>query len=249
MLRDSLNEIVGQLAPEISKWPRREPGQLVVDGKMLKYADMHNFYWQAKQIFGEYLYHFSCDTDAPLILDCGAHIGIASLFFLDQFPKARVRAFEADSEIALMCDTNLRTCSRDSFDVEAKAVWINDDGVTFTNNKDDSGHIDSTLDGGIKVPSIRLKNAIENEKIQLLKLDVEGAEYSVLEDCHAVLHLVERMIIEVHTLRPEEGSLGSLLAQLESLGFSTCSTSSFTPRGWNLTINPPSPPVRPKSMW
>ena len=98
-------------------------------------------------------------------------------------------------------------------------VWINEDGVTFTDNKDDSGHIDSTLDGGIEVPSIRLKDVIEGEQIQLLKLDVEGAEFTVLEDCHAVLHLVERMIIEVHMLRPEEGRLGTLLAQLESLGF------------------------------
>ena len=87
---------------------------------------------------------------------------------------------------------NLGLTTRIGFEVEAKVVWINEDGVTFTDNKDDSGHIDSTLDGGIEVPSIRLKDVIEGEQIQLLKLDVEGAEFTVLEDCHAVLHLVER---------------------------------------------------------
>ena len=50
MLRDALGEIVGQLTPEISRRPRREPGQLVVLDKFIKYADMHSFYYQTRHL-------------------------------------------------------------------------------------------------------------------------------------------------------------------------------------------------------
>lgn len=78
MLRDAFGKTVAQLTPEIGRWPRRKPGEILVAGTFLKYADMHSFYYQTRQIFGDGLYRFTC---APVILDCGAHIGSASLFF------------------------------------------------------------------------------------------------------------------------------------------------------------------------
>ncbi len=113
MLTQALGEIISQLAPEIDRWPRREPGQLLVANKLLKYADMHSFYYHALQIFRDRLYHFSCGTDSPLILDCGAHIGLASLYFREVYPKARIHAFEADPEIATMCVSPVRTNGTD----------------------------------------------------------------------------------------------------------------------------------------
>lgn len=219
MLRDALGEIIGQLTPEISRWPRREPGQIIVDGKLMKYADMHSFFYQAKQIFGDGLYHFSCDTDSPSIIDCGAHIGLASLFFAEQYPKARLQVFEADPEIAVMCDANLKAFGCQDFTVEAKAAWISNDGVSFSNSRDDSGHVGDDGADTITVPSVRLKTLIESGPVDLLKLDIEGAEYTVLEDCGDSLKSVGRMVIEAHIMRPEEGRLGALLAQLETLDF------------------------------
>ncbi|MBT4741467.1 MAG: FkbM family methyltransferase [Rhodospirillaceae bacterium] len=219
MLRDALGEIIGQLTPEIAQWPRREPGEMLVAGKFLKYADMHSFYYQTRQIFGDRLYHFDCDTEAPFILDCGAHIGMASLFFKEQYPNARIRAFEADPKIASLCEANLTAFGHGDIAVDALAVWIGNDGVTFTDSKDDAGHVDDVSDAGISVPTIRLKDVIEKDRIQLLKLDVEGAEYKILADCGDSLRNVERMVVEVHAFRQEDGKLGALLAQLEELGF------------------------------
>jgi len=219
MLRAAICEVVSQLTPEISRWPRCEPGQIIVDGRLVKYADMHSFYYQAKQIFGEGLYHFSCDTESPSIIDCGAHIGLASLFFADQYPAARIRALEADPEIALMCEENLSAFSSKNFRVESKAVWISDKGVSFSNSRDDSGHIKSDGEGNISVPSVRLRDLLDGNPVHLLKLDIEGAEYAVIEDCGTALNTVQCIVIEAHVLRSEDGRLGALLAQLESLKF------------------------------
>ncbi len=219
MLRDALGKIVGQLTSEIGRWPRREPGKILVDGKFLKYADMHSFYYQTRQIFGDGLYRFTCGSDSPVILDCGAHIGLASLFFKEDYPSARIRAFEADPNIADLCRSNLESFGYGDVAVDALAVWTGNDGVVFSDSKDDAGHINAESEAGITVPTIRLKDIIENERAHLLKLDVEGAEYKIIEDCGDSLLNVERMVIELHAFRPGDGKVGALLAQLENLGF------------------------------
>lgn len=219
MLRDALGEIITQLTPEIGQWPRREPGQLLVDNKFLKYADMHSFYYQTRQIFGDKLYSFVCDSESPRILDCGAHIGLASLFFKEEYPKAVITAFEADSEIASLCRSNLDAFNHSDVRVEAAAVWTGNEGVTFSESKDDAGHVQSGAEGGATVPTVRLKDILEDKQYHLLKLDVEGAEYKIIEDCGDTLQNVECMVIEVHAFRSEDGRLGALLFQLEELGF------------------------------
>ena len=100
MLTQSLLEITKQLAPSVANWPRRQPGILMVDGKELRYGDLHSFYHQSRQIFGERLYDFESKNRAPVILDCGAHIGLASLYFKERYPEAHIRAFEADAALA-----------------------------------------------------------------------------------------------------------------------------------------------------
>src|SRR5690348_6412259 len=84
MLTEAFTATVNGMAGDVARWPRRQPGRLMIEGRTLKYADLHSFYFQARQIFGERLYDFACTSPAPLILDCGAHIGLASLAFKER---------------------------------------------------------------------------------------------------------------------------------------------------------------------
>ncbi len=54
---------------------------------------MHSF----DEIITQEIYRFKADTDAPLILDCGANIGLSALYFQRLYPKARIMAFEPDT--------------------------------------------------------------------------------------------------------------------------------------------------------
>jgi FkbM family methyltransferase len=216
MLTEALIATAQGLAPEVGRWPRRVPGRLLVDGKVIKYADLHSFYHQTRQIFAEHIYDFSCPEAAPTILDCGAHIGLSSLFFKQRFPHARIRAFEADAAIAALCTDNLRACGYTDVEVNAAAVWTHAEGVSFSASQDDAGHV--TGDGQTKVPSKRLKDIIGAGPIQLLKLDVEGAEFAVLADCGEALRHVERMIVEVHAF-DRTAQVGAILKLLEDTGF------------------------------
>ncbi|GJQ62976.1 MAG: hypothetical protein SCALA702_20290 [Melioribacteraceae bacterium] len=218
-LKGTLQEIINKLSTDLQKYPRREAGKLLIDGKKIHYADLHSFYHQIVQIFGQNLYTFESTTQNPRILDCGAHIGIASLFFGTKYPNAKITAFEADPEIANMAANNLNSFNIPDYEVIPKAVWKDNKGVSFEASNDDSGFVDVNNISANKVPSVRLRDYLEQEKVELLKIDIEGAEYEVLKDCRGVLRNVNRIVAEIHRFRAADGKFGELLSLFEEEGF------------------------------
>ncbi len=210
-------ELAAQMASAVRDWPRRQPGVLVVDGKTLRYADLHSLYHQIRQIYGEQLYAFHSRRPDPRIVDCGAHVGVASLFFKDRYPAARITAFEADPAIADMCRANLRAFGHADVAVINAAVWTHDNGVNFAASNDDAGHVADA--GGATTPSVRLKSLLAEGPVDLLKLDVEGAEFAIIEDCGVSLAAVDRVVIELHAMDGARPRIGALLAALEAQGF------------------------------
>ncbi|MFI5179368.1 MAG: hypothetical protein ACHQO8_12420, partial [Vicinamibacterales bacterium] len=103
--------------PEMAAWrrawhraeetPRFTPGTIRMLDYEIRYADLLSFCPQWQDIFVKRVLDFRCATDAPRILDCGANVGLASLFFRRAYPKARITAFEADPAIFAMLDANL----------------------------------------------------------------------------------------------------------------------------------------------
>jgi FkbM family methyltransferase len=216
MLSQQLLDLAAQIAPTVQTWPRRQPSRLMVGTKPLRYADMHSFFYQTKQIFGERLYDFRSENTSPVIIDCGAHIGLASLFFKECYPAARIRAFEADGALAEIARANLETFGASDVDVQAVAVWTHDKGVAFAHSADDAGHVGA---GGTSVPSVRLRSLLEPGTVDMLKIDVEGAEFDLIADCGQALKNVRRMVIEVHAMHDDRAPVGKLLAEMEDLGF------------------------------
>jgi FkbM family methyltransferase len=216
MLSQQLLDLAAQISPMVHTWPRRQPSRLMVGTKTLRYADMHSFFYQTKQIFGERLYDFRSEHAAPVIIDCGAHIGLASLFFKECYPAACIRAFEADAALAEMARANFETFDAGDIDIKAVAVWTHDKGVTFSHSADDAGHVGTS---GTTVPSVRLKTLLEGDIVDMLKVDVEGAEFDLIIDCGQALRNVRRMIIEVHAMHADRAPIGKLLAALEYADF------------------------------
>ena len=100
-------------------------------------------------------------------------------------------------------------------EVSARAIWTHSQGVSFAGSGDDAGHVAAT---GAGVPSQRLRDLIGAAPIELLKLDIEGGEFSVLPDCDGALGNVRRIVMEVHMFEPSQ-RLGELLLVLERNGF------------------------------
>jgi len=193
------------------------------DIKFLEYnirvPDCLSFIFQFKDIFTMQSYKFTAASDSPVIYDCGANIGIGCIYFKHIYPKAHITAFEADPAIADILKTNLARNSITDIEVIPKAVWIDQNGTTFMPDGADGGSIKENS-GGIRVPTIRLRDYLTAGKtIDFLKIDIEGAEVPVLEDCENNLNTVHNLFVEYHSWHDQRQQLDRLLSIITKAGF------------------------------
>jgi FkbM family methyltransferase len=136
------------------------------------------------------------------------------LFWKSIAPDAEVTAFEADPAIARVLEANVAAAGLSGVTVIPAAVWTSAGSVTFTGEGADAGRI-----GGREiVPAVRLADYLLTH-VDLLKIDIEGAEVPVLLDCGERLRNVERIVLEYHSFFGEEQRLGELVTLLENVGF------------------------------
>jgi FkbM family methyltransferase len=181
--------------------------------------DCLSFIWQFKEIFADESYKFNSDKLKPLIYDCGANIGISCFYFKSIYPQAKIKAFEADPKIAEILSANLKENNILDIEVLPAAVWINDNGIELGVEGADASSIYSKKNR-VQINSIRLKEMIEGEQaIEMLKIDIEGAETEVLKDCKNSLESVKNIFIEYHSFTNQQQTLDEILQILKSNGF------------------------------
>lgn len=182
-------------------------------------VDCLSFIFQFKEMYVKGYYEFNNESKAPVIYDCGSNIGVSVLYFKDKYPDAIIKAFEADPYISELLQNNLKNNSVKDVEVISKAVWINSEGTQFSIEGADAGSIFGN-NKKVHVQSVRLKDLIEKEsKIDLLKLDIEGAESEVIVDCKNSLKKVQNIFIEFHSFVNKEQKLDRILDVLKLNGF------------------------------
>jgi FkbM family methyltransferase len=215
--------------------PRRVAGQIAVPPYRFEYVDAMSTWPQWDDIFVHQSLGFHSDVAEPRILDCGANIGLASIYFKRRYPHAKLTAFEADPRLAALCRSNL-DFNDDTGDVEvhAAAVWTADGMLEFVCEGTDSGAIASLgepIQGPVTtVRSVRLRDWLD-EPVDLLKLDVEGAELQILADCRDRLSNVRSMFVELHESNPGRRQSGTLFDLLTAAGF-LFDVRTLTPLPW-----------------
>jgi hypothetical protein len=104
------------------------------------------------------------------------------------------------------------------------------------------------VDGrAVSVPAIRLRDRIAADSIDLLKLDVEGAEDAVLADCRDVLDRVKAIVMDLHEFDPSTRRAGAVLDRLTSAGF-TYALDDFVSLPWRAPIAGPDAPFPGRAM-
>jgi FkbM family methyltransferase len=205
--------------------------------------------WQ--DIFVKRCLEFQPINDAPRILDCGANVGLASLYFKRKYPRALITAYEADPDLAAIAKTNLEANGIADVEVVHAAVWTSDGEVTFRCEGTDSGMVESlpgAVDGrATVVRSRRLRDLLESEPIDLLKLDIEGAEDPVLADCEPMLHHVRAMIMDLHEFDPGSRLTPCVLNRLARAGF-VYAIDDFVPLTWREPLAAATTPFPGKAM-
>ena len=206
-------------------------------GPLKLYApNFRHFVGLFEEIFLERCYFFSCDNQAPHIIDAGANMGMASCYFKTLYPKARIDALEADQDTAKTLRTNFELNNWNECRVLPYAVAEQEGEITFYSRTDEqtSGYnstiaarVDKNRYTEMKVKAVRLSSYIDGP-IDLLKLDVEGAEMGVLRELISAgkLRQIEQIFIEYHHhIDKNVDELGRFLSLLEENGFGYVVTS------------------------
>jgi FkbM family methyltransferase len=181
------------------------------------YEVLHTY----RELFCRDMYQFECNTDAPIILDCGSNIGLSVMYFKTIYPKAKVWAFEPDATNFGLLTQNIQSNNLQDVIAEPAAVWISDGTIKFSGNGSEASRIDENDNfESNAVPCIRLKNLLcKFETIHFLKMDIEGGEYKVITDCADELYRVNNFFLEYHGKTAETKHLTELLEIVDKQGF------------------------------
>jgi FkbM family methyltransferase len=250
-------------SPEMAAWqrawrqaettPRFTPGTIRLMDYDLQYSDLMSFCPQWRDIFVGRALDFHTRSEAPRVLDCGANVGLASLFFRRRYPRARITAYEADPALFAMLDRNLKTNMAGVEAVHA-AIWTKSGTLKFRCEGSDVGMIEglpgpvSSMSGETRtVPAVRLRDVLSAEQVDLLKLDVEGAEDAVLADCEPVLDRVRAIVMDLHELEPSVRQAPRVLERLTRHGF-TYAVDDFVAQPWRPPVAAADSPFPGKAL-
>lgn len=198
------------------------PGTVVFEGFTIHYTDEASLRTACKDIFGQRIYHFESASARPLIIDGGAHVGMAAMYWKRVMPAARIVCFEPDSGIAALLRKNIAANGLAGVEVIEAGLAAAAGEAAFRGDGSDGGRILTEAAGEEKrrVPTARLSDHVR-EPVELLKLNIEGQEWPVLCDLEQTgrLGLVQRIILEYHGWPGGGQRLGDILNLLDRAGY------------------------------
>jgi len=201
--------------------------------KEVKITDSFWYLHSLNELFIEEVYKFTANNSKPKIIDCGSNIGLSIIYFKRLFPESEIIAFEPDNDIFNISEYNLNQFNICDVKLYQKAVWINEEPLIFAKRGSLGGHIvEEKAENTIEIETVRLKNLL-HEKIDFLKIDIEGPEYDILKDCGDSLKNVENIFVEYHSFAENPQMIGELLIILKTAGFKV-----YIKEAWENMKNP-----------
>ena len=205
---------------KLHRWKYMSKNKSVLFNKEIRITDYFWHLHSLNELFVEEVYAFESNKVDPLIIDCGANIGLSIIYFKRLFPLSHIMGFEPDDTIFDMMKFNLSQYNFDNIELFQKAVWINETPLLFLKNGSLGGHLTkSSQENTIEVQTFHLRNLLSIKKVDFLKIDIEGAEYDIIYDCKDVLENVENIFIEYHSFHENPQMIGELLIILKEAGF------------------------------
>lgn len=174
------------------------------------YADSGaNFSTIIREVFLLGDYYFKSSTPAPYIIDCGANIGISTLYFKALYPQATILAVEPSPKNMSFVKQNVEVNNIHGVTMLEAAASDSEGTVSFwehTHKPGGSTMVKAVYESKIKdsfkeykVPAVLLSKHLP-WKVDLLKMDVEGAEGGILKELSqsGSLSKIDRIIMEYH---------------------------------------------------
>lgn len=148
--------------------------------------------------------------DAPKVLDLGANIGCFALRVLSRFPRAAVVSVEAAQDTFTVLQDNRNLNPASDWTVLNYGVWGDDKPLTIQRRGLAMAHRVIEGEGLESVRGISLASLVQSlgwQRVDLIKIDIEGGEESVVPAAIDVLRATSALVIEVHTDRIDAGKV------------------------------------------
>lgn len=185
-------------------------------------------------------YGASLPFEPRVIVDAGAYTGLSAIYFADRYPEAEIIALEPDPENYRLLTRNVGAFDRIR-SVQA-ALWFEDSELALYRRPE--GHWASSIHsfalGSVcskverPISAMRIETLMSRfavPQIDVLKVDIEGAEKEVFEHSSAWINRIGAVFIETHD-RLRSGCSEAVTAATP--GFARVQTAPMT----ELLINP-----------
>ena len=198
------------------------PGNKNQNPVIIEYADSMTFYYEQKYIFENHIYHFSTKKKNPIIIDAGGYIGTATLYFKNIYPDAKITIFEPDKKIFPILKKNIEKNNLKDVSLINKGLGKKEGTVNFFHdmtNGSSTKNIDNLSETNQETIDITQLSKYITEPIDMLKMNIEGAEGDVFEEISSKLHLIKEIIFEYHAFENLPQNLGKILTILDKNNF------------------------------
>ncbi|MDH5770420.1 MAG: FkbM family methyltransferase [Candidatus Bathyarchaeota archaeon] len=141
---------------------------------------------------------FLSRTKGKLFVDIGANLGRYTILLSKNYE--RVIAIEPEGNNMWFLKQNVKHAKVNNVTFQQCAV-SDEDGEAFLyfgSHVGEHSIFRKQQFGGVKVQTRKLSSIIRDEQVDLIKMDVEGAEWSVLKGSEEILDRIRSWVIELH---------------------------------------------------
>lgn len=198
----------------------------------VEFPDYEIFFTTFRQVFIRNAYFFKSDNESPRIIDAGGNIGMATLYFKTLYPNALITVFEPSHETGAFIERNFNKNKLSGITLLKKAVG-DTEGVTTMYSRGAAAcgntlvktlqdDVNSKSSGDSYEISVTKLSSYITHELDFLKMDIEGAEGSVLRELEQnnVLKHIKTLILEYHHgTNLEVNKLSRIIDILERAGW------------------------------
>lgn len=167
--------------------------------------------WVYKSLIDGMEYNFISSQEPKVIVDAGANIGLAAIFFAEKYPNATIISIEPEENNFNLLKQNTKNYSN----VVAlhAALWDKIEEIDLLETGlDNWGFMtaEESNHNNITTPKIQKKHTVKTVTIEsllkdynismidILKIDIEGAEKEVFQNHSVWVNNVRSIIVELH---------------------------------------------------
>lgn len=197
----------------------RVSGECKLGNYRVIYPNERAFYYEYRDIFGKEIYKFKAVNKKPRIIDAGGYIGMATMYFKSLYPEAVIKVFEPDPFTFSFLKKNIRNNNIKNVSLYNVGLGKKEGTVSIYPDGGDGASV--KVKNKNKMVNVRIKRLSDciSSRVDLLKMNIEGAEYEVLQDIENKLDFVDQIILEYHCFYDLPQTLGRILNILDRNSF------------------------------